>query len=78
MDRKWGMRSAVEMGLGATVLRELTAAEHSPYDPPYVSPDEATALMVGYIEKFVPNGGSASAYDLLLQFGHAPSRWPKD
>eukprot|EP01047_Picozoa_sp_COSAG01_P025037 COSAG01_NODE_1566_length_9890_cov_4.685323_7_plen_160_part_00 len=66
MERAWGMHNAARMGLEPIILRELTETAYSPYDSPYVSKEESTKLMVGFIEKWV--SGSASMFDLTLHW----------
>ena len=68
MEREWGMQNAARMGLDTVILRELTETAFSPYDSPYVSKEDSTALMVAYIEKFVPRSGSMSMFDLTLSW----------
>ena len=66
MERAWGMINAKKMGLEPLILRELTETAYSPYESPYVSKEESTALMVGFIEKWL--SGSASMFDVTLQW----------
>jgi nicotinamidase-related amidase len=52
MNRSFGIRNFASRGIDVALLRDLTDSLYNPARPPYVSHDEGTALMVGYIEKF--------------------------
>jgi len=52
MNRTFGIRSFVSRGIPIVLVRDLTDSLYNPARSPYVSHDEGTALMVGYIEKF--------------------------
>ena len=46
------MVALVRWGVDVYLVRDLTDAIYDPAKPPYVSHDEGTDLVVGYIEKF--------------------------
>lgn len=52
LNRSFGIRKLVPRGISVMLLRELTDALYNPAMPPYVSHNEGTALVVGYVEKF--------------------------
>jgi hypothetical protein len=52
MNRTFGIKSFVSRGIPILLVRDLTDSLYNPGRSPYVSHDEGTALMVGYIEKF--------------------------
>jgi hypothetical protein len=51
LNRSFSIKQMVRWGMQPVLIRDLTDALYSPADPPYVSHDEGTALMVGFIEK---------------------------
>ena len=53
LDRSFGIRALVGYGFRTVLIRDLTDAMYDPADPPYVSHDEGTSLIVDYIEKFL-------------------------
>jgi hypothetical protein len=53
LDRSFGIRSLVGYGFRALLVRDFTDAMYDPADPPYVSHDEGTQLIIEYIEKFL-------------------------
>jgi isocitrate/isopropylmalate dehydrogenase len=52
LHRTFGIKQMVKWGVDMTLVRDLTDGIYSPATPPYVSHDEGTSLVVGYIEKF--------------------------
>lgn len=52
LKRSFGIRQMVRWGVEIALVRDLTDAMYNPACPPYVSHDEGTQLVVGYIEKF--------------------------
>ena len=57
---KWGVKIAL--------VRDLTDTMYNPAQPPYVSHDEGTRLVIGYIEKFwCPSVESADILGTLAQ-----------
>jgi hypothetical protein len=48
-----GMNTWLERGINTVSVGDLTEAMYSPIDAPYVSREEATRIMVEYIEKFL-------------------------
>jgi len=56
------------LGIRCILVRDLTDAMYNPEDPPHVSHDEGTQLVIEYIEKFwCPTTTSAG---LLRAFAH--------
>lgn len=52
LHRTFGIKNLVRWGLKPVLVRDLTDLMYNPAMPPYVSHEEALALVVGYIEKF--------------------------
>ncbi len=52
LDRSFGIKSFVSRGIPVVLLRDLTDSLYNPARSPYVSHDEGTGLIVGYIERF--------------------------
>jgi nicotinamidase-related amidase len=52
LDRSFAIRSFAARGLDIVLLRDLTDSLYNPSLRPYVSHDEGTELIIGYIEKF--------------------------
>lgn len=52
LGRSFGIKQLVRWGLNTAIVRDLTDAQYSPAQWPYVSRDEGTRLMVEYLEKF--------------------------
>ena len=64
LGRSFGIKQTVRWGFETMLVRDLTDAQYSPAQWPYVSHEEGTRLVVEYIEKFwCPTIGS----DELLQ-----------
>ncbi len=63
LNRSFGIRALVGYGFRTVLIRDLTDAMYDPADPPYVSHDEGTRLLVEYIEKFLC--GTTVGADLL-------------
>jgi hypothetical protein len=56
------------LGIRCILVRDLTDAMYNPQDPPHVSHDAGTQLVIEYIEKYwCPTAISA---DLLRAFAH--------
>ena len=52
LNRSFGIKQIVRWGVDIALVRDLTDTMYNPAMPPYVSHDEGTQLVVGYIEKF--------------------------
>ncbi len=52
LNRSFAIKSFVSRGIDIALIRDLTDALYNPARSPYVSHDEGTALIIGYIEKF--------------------------
>lgn len=52
LHRTFAIKQMVRWGVSVVLVRDLTDAIYDPATPPYVSHDEGTQLVVGYIEKF--------------------------
>jgi len=52
LNRSFAIKRMVHWGVDVALARNLTDAMYNPAMPPYVSHDEGTQLLVGYIEKF--------------------------
>ena len=52
LARTFGIKQMVRWGVPTALVRDLTDALYNPAQAPYVSHDEGTALVVGYIERF--------------------------
>jgi nicotinamidase-related amidase len=52
LRRSFAIKAMVRREVPIALVRDLTDALHNPARPPYVDHDEATGLVVGYIEKF--------------------------
>ena len=52
LGRSFAIRQMVRWGKKVALIRDLTDAMYDPAMPPYVSHDEGTRLVIGYIEKF--------------------------
>ena len=52
LNRPFGIKRMVRYGFTAVLARDLTDSMYNPLRPPYVSHDEGTQLVIGYIEKF--------------------------
>jgi nicotinamidase-related amidase len=52
LNRSFGIKQMVKWGINIALVRDLTDAMYNPTRSPYVSHDEGTALVIGYIEKF--------------------------
>lgn len=63
LNRSFGIRALVGYGFRTVLIRDLTDSMYDPADPPYVSHDEGTRLLVEYIEKFLC--GTTVGADLL-------------
>jgi len=52
LGRSFAIKQMVRWGFNAVLARDLTDAMYNPFKPPYVSHEEGTQLIIGYIEKF--------------------------
>jgi len=52
LNRTFGIKQMVRWGVDIVLVRELTDTMYNPGMRPYVSHDEGTRLVVGYIERF--------------------------
>ena len=52
MNRTFGIKQMTSLGVRCTLVRDLTDAWYNPQNPPYVSNETATDLVVQYIEKY--------------------------
>lgn len=52
IGRSFAIKQMVRWGVPVALVRDLTDAMYNPAMPPYVSHDEGTALVIGYIERF--------------------------
>ena len=52
LNRSFAIRQMVGLGFRVALVRDLTDAMYNPAMRPYVSHDDGTRLVVGYIEKF--------------------------
>lgn len=52
LERSFGIKQMVRWGVNTLLCRDLTDSLYNPAKPPYVSHEEATRLVVEYIEKF--------------------------
>ena len=52
MGRSFGIQQMVKWQVDIALVRDLTDAMYNPADPPYVSHDKGTELMIEYIEKY--------------------------
>lgn len=52
LNRTFSIKQLVRWGLQPVLIRDMTDCMYNPSRPPYVSHEEATKLIVGYIEKF--------------------------
>ena len=52
LNRTFSIKQMVRWGMQPVLIRDLTDCMYNPAQPPYVTHEEATALIVGYIEKF--------------------------
>jgi nicotinamidase-related amidase len=53
LNRSFGIKQMLAWGIDVVLVRDLTDAMYNPAMPPYVSHDEGTRLVIGYIEKFL-------------------------
>ncbi|MFX0098879.1 MAG: isochorismatase family protein [Candidatus Hodarchaeota archaeon] len=63
LNRGFGIIQMLKWGFNVYLVRDLTDAIYNPEMPPYVNLEEATRMMVEYIEKFL--SPSISSDDLL-------------
>ncbi len=52
LHRPFGIKRLTRWGFTVALARDLTDTMYNPARPPYVSHDEGTQLVVGYVEKF--------------------------
>ncbi len=53
LNRTFGIKQMLQWGFKVALIRDLTDAMYNPAMSPYVSHEEGTNLVVGYIEKFL-------------------------
>lgn len=53
INRSFGLKHMTELGFDVSLIRDLTDAMYNPERSPYVSHEEGTQLVIGYIEKFI-------------------------
>lgn len=52
LHRSFAIKQMVKWGINVALIRDLTDTMYNPAMPPYVSHEEGTELVIGYIEKF--------------------------
>lgn len=52
LNRSFAIKAMVGWGFRPILVRDLTDAMYDPADPPYVSHEEGTGLVIEYVEKF--------------------------
>lgn len=52
LNRSFAIKQMVRWGIDIALMRDLTDAMYNPAQPPYVSHEEGTRLVIEYIEKF--------------------------
>jgi hypothetical protein len=52
LHRTFAIKAMVKWGFDCFLLRDVTDCIYNPAMPPYVSHDDGTQLVIGYIEKF--------------------------
>ena len=68
LNRAFAIKRMTALGIHCILVRDLTDAMYNPQDPPHVSHDAGTQLVIEYIEKYwCPTTTSA---DLLRAFAH--------
>jgi nicotinamidase-related amidase len=66
LNRSFAIKRMTSLGIRCILVRDLTDAMYNPEDPPHVSHDAGTQLVIEYIEKYwCPTAASA---DLLRAF----------
>ena len=67
LNRSFAIKRMTSLGIRCILVRDLTDAMYNPADPPHVSHEQGTQLVIEHIEKFwCPTTTSA---DLLRAFG---------
>jgi nicotinamidase-related amidase len=70
LNRSFAIKRMTALGIRCILVRDLTDAMYNPQDPPKVSHNAGTQLVIEYIEKYwSPTTTSA---DLLRAFSHLP------
>jgi nicotinamidase-related amidase len=64
LNRSFGLRALVGRGFDVILVADLTDAMYDPAQPPYVSHEEGTALIVHYVEAFI--APTTTAGDVVL------------
>jgi nicotinamidase-related amidase len=68
LNRTFAIKRMTALGIHCILVRDLTDAMYNPQDPPHVSHDAGTQLMIEYIEKYwCP---TTTRPDLLRAFAH--------
>jgi hypothetical protein len=52
LNRSFAIKQMVRWGVSVVLARDMTDAMYNPAMPPYVSHEQGTELVIGYIEKF--------------------------
>jgi nicotinamidase-related amidase len=52
LNRTFAIKQMARWGMDITLIRDLTDAMYNPAKPPYVSHEQGTELIVGFIEKY--------------------------
>ena len=52
LNRSFAIKQMIKWGFTLALVRDLTDSMYDPARPPYVSHEQATQLVIGYIEKF--------------------------
>jgi hypothetical protein len=66
LNRTFAIKRMTALGIRCILVRDLTDAMYNPEDPPHVSHDAGTQLVIEYIEKFW--APSTTSLDLLKAF----------
>ena len=68
LNRTFAVKRMTALGIRCILVRDLTDAMYNPEDPPHVTHDAGTQLVIEYIEKYwCP---TATSTDLLRTLGH--------
>lgn len=67
LNRTFAIKRMTALGIRCILVRDLTDAMYNPQDPPHVSHDAGTQLVIEYIEKYW--APTATSFDLLRAFG---------
>ena len=70
LNRSFAIKRMTALGIRCILVRDLTDAMYNPQDPPNVSHDAGTQLVIEYIEKYW--GPTTTSADFLRAFSHLP------